>query len=85
MLSCGAQDYHLVAQLVNSVATDSPYTSEDKVCFEHFANIDDSHPNATALRCKLALAVQHSRMPLPWYLYSEGAEHVRSAPRRRRV
>ncbi|CAE7669278.1 unnamed protein product [Symbiodinium sp. CCMP2592] len=71
------RDYNLVSQLVNSVATDSPYTSEDAVCFEHFESIDDRHPNATALRCKLALAVQHSRMPLPWALYEEGAEHVR--------
>jgi len=82
------RDYADTARLVDAIGTDTDFSKnpEELQLFKHLATLNsDCHPDAHAVRCKIAIAMLDAPILVPWCLRSDYAKmtmklsHVASA------
>lgn len=61
-----ARQYHEASQLVQSCISDTALSGEEQQIFEEICRIEDCHPNAHAIRCKISLSTADSAMNPSW-------------------
>eukprot|EP01012_Entosiphon_sulcatum_P009332 TRINITY_DN1521_c0_g2_i1.p1 TRINITY_DN1521_c0_g2~~TRINITY_DN1521_c0_g2_i1.p1 ORF type:complete len:4962 (-),score=1074.52 TRINITY_DN1521_c0_g2_i1:73-14958(-) len=72
------RDYGDAARLVDTIGTDIEFSKEEEQVFRSVGELIDGHPNASAVRCRVAHAVLDSPLVTPWFLPEELANYTAS-------
>eukprot|EP01059_Diplonema_ambulator_P011882 TRINITY_DN2195_c0_g1_i1.p1 TRINITY_DN2195_c0_g1~~TRINITY_DN2195_c0_g1_i1.p1 ORF type:complete len:3611 (+),score=1490.67 TRINITY_DN2195_c0_g1_i1:684-11516(+) len=70
------RDYQEAFRLSGAIGTDRELTAEENQIFDKIGEIEDTHPDAHACRCKISLLTVDSPLEFEWYVPREAAKYL---------